>query len=155
MPETDDARDWEKISPLLNGAIAGLGQSDRDAVVLRFFQNKSHAEIGGVLGVSEDAAKTRLWRALKRLRAKLNGSGIVMNASALAGTLAKHALIKAPAIAGVGGGILNPSLEVKIIAEGAVRTMKLIKLKLAGIVTAALVGPAERAYGRLSAAARR
>ena len=32
---------WEQLAPLLDEAIGQLGKADRNAVVLRFFQNKS------------------------------------------------------------------------------------------------------------------
>jgi RNA polymerase sigma factor (sigma-70 family) len=35
---------WEEIAPLLDEAMARLGNTDRDAVLLRFFENKSLAE---------------------------------------------------------------------------------------------------------------
>ena len=45
-----------------------LGQKDHDALVLRFFENKTFAEVGATLGASEDAAKMRVNRALEKLR---------------------------------------------------------------------------------------
>src|ERR1035437_8678433 len=33
---------WERMSPLLDEALASLGETDRQAVLLRFFENKSH-----------------------------------------------------------------------------------------------------------------
>ena len=41
---------WEQIAPLLDEAMAKLGDKDRDAVLLRFFENKSLAEVGATLG---------------------------------------------------------------------------------------------------------
>ena len=32
---------WEQMSPLLDEALATLGETDRQAVLLRFFENKS------------------------------------------------------------------------------------------------------------------
>jgi RNA polymerase sigma factor (sigma-70 family) len=43
-----------------------LSQTDRDAVVLRFLEEKSLADIGQALGLSEDAARKRVQRALER-----------------------------------------------------------------------------------------
>src|ERR1019366_411143 len=51
---------WNQIVPLLDGAMEQLGQKDHDAVVLRFFENKTFAEVGANLGASEDAAKMRV-----------------------------------------------------------------------------------------------
>src|SRR5581483_9080007 len=54
--ETTPAADstWEHIAPLLDEAMAGLGEQDRNAVLLRFFENKSLAEVGAALGANED-----------------------------------------------------------------------------------------------------
>ena len=37
--------------------MARLRQTDRDAVVLRYFENKSLREVGGALGLQERAAQ--------------------------------------------------------------------------------------------------
>ena len=50
---------WEQMSPLLDEALATLGEKDRQAVLLRFFENKSLAEVGNSLGVGEDTARKR------------------------------------------------------------------------------------------------
>lgn len=52
-------------------AIGRLHGTERDAVVLRFVQNLSLAEVGAQLGISEDAARMRVQRALARLRRDL------------------------------------------------------------------------------------
>lgn len=49
-------------------ALDALGGPEREAVVLRFVQGLSLAEVGRAQGVSEDAARMRVNRALKRLR---------------------------------------------------------------------------------------
>ena len=53
---------WKQIAALLDTAIAGLNETDRHAVVLRFIYGKSMKEVGAVLGGSEGAAKLRLHR---------------------------------------------------------------------------------------------
>ena len=62
------AETWNQIAPLLDGAMEQLGQKDHDALVLRFFENKTFAEVGAALDASEDAAKMRVNRALEKLR---------------------------------------------------------------------------------------
>ena len=37
---------WERVAPLLEGAMDTLPDKDRNAVVLRFFEGKSLAEVG-------------------------------------------------------------------------------------------------------------
>jgi RNA polymerase sigma factor (sigma-70 family) len=88
---------WMQIAPLLEDAMAKLGEKDRDAVVLRFFQGKSLQEVGTALGATEDAAKMRLHRALEKLRKFFSQRGVTLSAAALAAVLAANSSIAAPA----------------------------------------------------------
>jgi len=63
-----EAEVWRQIAPQLDDAMARLGDRDRNAIVLRFFENKNLREVGVALGASEDAAKMRVNRALEKLR---------------------------------------------------------------------------------------
>src|SRR5271170_8467329 len=56
----EPAETWNQIAPLLDGAMEQLGQKDHDALILRFFENKTFAEVGASLGASEDTAKMRV-----------------------------------------------------------------------------------------------
>ena len=67
-----------EAEPLLNHAIADLGGKDRDAILLKFFQGSSMSEVATVLGVSENAAKQRVWRAVEKLRQWFAARGLVM-----------------------------------------------------------------------------
>src|SRR5262245_38599210 len=58
----------QEIESVLDEAMGSLGQLDRDAVILRYFENKSLQEVGAALGSSEDAAQKRLVRAVEKLR---------------------------------------------------------------------------------------
>jgi RNA polymerase sigma factor (sigma-70 family) len=60
----------------LDQAIACLPDADRQAVFLRFYEDKSMAEIGVMLGINEVAAKKRVSRALRRLRELMARRGI-------------------------------------------------------------------------------
>src|SRR5262249_11419367 len=55
---------WERVAPVLDDALAQLGEVDRGAVLLHYFQNKRLREVGLALGISEDAAQKRVTRAL-------------------------------------------------------------------------------------------
>ncbi|HSY74854.1 MAG TPA: sigma-70 family RNA polymerase sigma factor, partial [Dongiaceae bacterium] len=78
---------WTQIAPILDDAISKLGQRDRDAIVLRFFQNKSLNEIGAALGASENAAKMRVNRALEKLRKFFTKRGLVLTTTIIAGAV--------------------------------------------------------------------
>src|SRR5688572_29574286 len=51
------ASDWTHIEPLLDEAMHALDDTDRTAVLLRYFENKSLREVGATLGTSENAAR--------------------------------------------------------------------------------------------------
>ena len=59
---------WEELSPHLDEALNQLNEDDRQALLLRFFGRKTMRDLGIALGVSEDAAKMRVSRAVDRLR---------------------------------------------------------------------------------------
>src|SRR6185295_2345202 len=59
-----NAADWTQIEPLLDEAMHALGDTDRTAVLLRFFENKSLREVGQTLGTTDDAARKRVNRAI-------------------------------------------------------------------------------------------
>src|SRR6202021_1855453 len=68
LKEPEDDLAWLQIAPLLDEALGKLGDRDRNAILLRFFEGKSLAEVGVAAGTSEDAAKMRVNRALEKLR---------------------------------------------------------------------------------------
>ncbi len=85
------------IEPLLDEAVASLGEEDRRAVILRFFENRSLREVGDILGASEAAAQKRVRRALEQLRAYFGKRGVVLGAAAIATQLSVQAVVPAPA----------------------------------------------------------
>lgn len=87
---------WLQIAPLLDEAIASLGEQDRHAVVLRFFQNKSFSEVGAALGASEEAAKMRVNRALEKLRKMFSKRGVTLTGAAIAGAVSANAIQTVP-----------------------------------------------------------
>ncbi len=56
---------WDQLAPLLDEAMASLGETDRNALALRFFENKTAPEIAAALNVNEEAAQKRVTRALE------------------------------------------------------------------------------------------
>lgn len=89
---------WPQIAPLLDTAMAGLNQTDRHAVVLRFFDGKSMAEIGAALGANEDAIKKRVGRALAKLQKYFSRRGIDSTTDTLAQTISANSVQAAPAL---------------------------------------------------------
>jgi RNA polymerase sigma-70 factor (ECF subfamily) len=60
----------EEIGRLLD-AVATLPPADRELIGLRYGSGLDSAEVAETLGISEGSVRTRLWRALRRLRGVL------------------------------------------------------------------------------------
>jgi len=134
---------WPQIAPLLDDALAKLGGKDRDAIVLRFFENKNLREVGTALGASEDAAKMRVNRALEKLRNIFHKRGVTLTSAAIAGTVSANSVQAAPV--GLAATISATAVKSSAVAastltlvKGALKIMAWTKAKTA-IVTAAVV----------------
>ena len=91
------APDWTHVEPFLDEAMHTLDETDRAAVLLRYFENKSFREVGQTLGTSDDAAQKRVSRAVERLREFLSKRGVAVGASGLVVLIAANAVQAAPA----------------------------------------------------------
>jgi hypothetical protein len=74
-----------------------LDDTDRAAVLLRYFENKSLREVGATLGTSEDAAQKRVSRAVERLHEFFSKRNVTIGASGLAVLISANAVQAAPA----------------------------------------------------------
>lgn len=90
----DDA--WRRTAPLLDEALSRLGETDRNAILLRFFNNESLKGVGTKLGLSEEAAKKRVARAIEHLRGFFARRGFTVSAAVLASVLTANAVKAAP-----------------------------------------------------------
>ena len=87
---------WKTIAPYLDEALGLLSESDRDAVMLRYFERKSAEGMAQVLGISSEAAQKRVNRAVDRLREYLAQRGITSTATGLAILVEAHAVAATP-----------------------------------------------------------
>jgi len=87
---------WLEIAPHLDVAMSALTESDRNAIVLRFFENKSLRDVGEALGVSEEATKKRVQRALERLRTYFAKRGVISTTVIIAGLISANSVQSAP-----------------------------------------------------------
>ncbi len=127
--EPASAGEWENLRPLLDAAMHELKAADREAILLRYFENQPFAAVGVKLGLNENAARMRVERALERLRAVFAKRGIVAT-SALAAVISANAVQFAPA------GMAATLTTASIISAGTgtFTLMKILtstKLKLA------------------------
>ncbi len=87
---------WETLKPVLDSALHELDESDRELILLRYFENRPWQDVGQSAGISDEAARKRIDRALEKLRAVLVRRGISA-VSSLAATISAHAVQAAPA----------------------------------------------------------
>jgi uncharacterized protein (TIGR03435 family) len=114
---------WAQIAPHIDSALAKLGDKDRTAILLRYFEDRSFSELGQALGTSEGGAKMRVSRALGKLRNLFSKQGITLTAATLASVITANSAQAAPAA-------VAQALPSLAIAKGAA----------AGASTIALVG---------------
>jgi RNA polymerase sigma factor (sigma-70 family) len=145
MQGVEMSHDWGRIQRGLDEALSQLGQTDRDAVLLRFFEQCSLKDVGSALGMEEDTARKRVSRALEKLRLLLAKRGITTTSDALSSALTTHAVQIAPA--GLAAGILATSLTAGSAAAAGTSTfMELltmttkVKATVAALAVAATVG---------------
>ncbi len=94
-PEAADA--WQDLAPVLDEAMATLGEVDRGAVLLRYFKNCSLRQVGRALGTSEDTAQKRVSRAVEKLRTFIwRKRGLALSGVALTSLISTHAAQFAP-----------------------------------------------------------
>lgn len=78
-----DGFTWSEIEPVLNASLKSLSSEDQNAVLLRYFQNRSLKEVGTALNISEDAARMRIARALEKMRRHFRQHGLLLTAFSL------------------------------------------------------------------------
>ena len=150
---------WEQMSPLLDDVMGCLGEQDRNAIVLRFFENRTPQEMAATLKLNEVTARKRVSRALEKLRKSFARRGVVSTTAVIAAAISAHSVKAAPAgivkagtaIAIAKGGTASASLMGLI--KGTVWRMAWPQVKpvaLAGVVllfgTAATVDSLQSAH---------
>lgn len=129
--ESDAA--WERIAPLLDEALVQLGDRDRDALALRYFDQRSFREIGQALGVTDDTAQKRVTRALDKLRAYFEQHGAKIPAATFAAALAGNCVQAAPvglaATLTVTAASALTGATLSALAQAAVEAIAWLRLK--------------------------
>jgi hypothetical protein len=139
---------WQEFSPLLDEAMNRLGQTDRDALLLRYFENRSLREVGAALGTNEESARKRVTRGLDKLRAYFSKRGVSSTTAIIAGAISSNAVQAAPAelarattaVAIVKGAAASSSTLTLI--KGASKLMAWTKTQIAIVVGAAVLATA-------------
>jgi len=121
--ETDVA--WERLSPLLDEALARLSAKDSDAVVLRYFERRNFKQIAQNLGTTEDGAQKRVTRAVEKLRACFIKRGLMLSSANIATAITVHGVQAAPAHL--------PATVMAAVKSGAALTGSISVLVKAGL----------------------
>ncbi len=136
ISETAPDTDWNKLRPVLDEVMHELKEADREAILLRYFENRAFAEIGAKIGLNENAARMRVERALEKLRAVFLRRGIAAT-TALASVISANAVQIAPA------GLAATLTSTSLAAAGTgtltflkLMTMTKLKLGLSALVVA-------------------
>ncbi len=144
LNETTTEEAWTQLAPLLDDALNDLGEADRTALVLRYFENKSAAEIAQALRMKEDAAQKRVVRALEKLRARLLKRGVTLTATVIASAVAANSVQAAPvglvvkvAALAAKGSII--SITLKTLVKGTMKMMNYSKIKTAIAIGAGIL----------------
>jgi hypothetical protein len=121
-----------------------LGQHDHDALVLRYFENRSLEEVGQAMGIGERAAQKRISRALEKLRRVFGKNGVKATAAIIAGAISTHSVQAAPA--GLAATISSTAIQgttvaasTLTLAKGTLYIMSWMKAKTAAVVGAGAV----------------
>ena len=141
--ETTEPTDpiWQQMAPLLEEGMARLGDADRNALLLRYFENRSLRDLGTALGTSEDTAQKRVSRAVEKLRVFFAKRGVILSAVVIPAALSAHAVQAAPA------GIVSvsvlkgatASVSTTTLLHETLRWMTWMQLKNGAIVGAGVV----------------
>ncbi len=70
-----------ELAQHVEGAISRLGDTDRDIILMRHYEQLSNGEIAAALGLTEPAASMRYLRAIRRLRELLDSDAAASSAS--------------------------------------------------------------------------
>jgi len=139
---------WAQLEPLLDEAMASLGETDRAVLALRYFENQTAAEIGRTLKLNEEAAKKRVNRALEKLHRFFTKRGISSTTAVIAGEISAHSLQAAPVglakavtLVAMTKGVAASGSTLTLI-KGALKIMAWIKMKTAVVIAAAVLAAA-------------
>ena len=120
-PHETDASAWEKIAPLLDEAMGALAETDRSAVLLRYFENRTSKEIGVALRMNEETARKRVNRALEKLRQFFAKRGVTVSGATLSGALSTHSIQPISAV-------MTKTISAVAIANGATASTSTVTL---------------------------
>ena len=142
---------WRDLRPVLDEEVGRLPERYRLAIILCYFQGRTHAQAARELGCPRGTVAVRLHRAKELLRRRLTRRGLALSAAALALLTAErtasaavpaalvHTVVKAAVLFAAGKAVAGVA-SAKAVAwtQGVLRTMFFSKMKLVVAVAAAV-----------------
>ncbi len=126
--EQHDSKVWEHMKPVLDPVLDSLSASDREAVLLRFFQGASLAEVGDALNISENTATKRVARALNKMRKQFGKKGIMLTLPMLTAFLSSTSA-EAASIELAVPALLSATTAGSALADGTAKVMLISQIK--------------------------
>ncbi|SPE51351.1 RNA polymerase, sigma-24 subunit, ECF subfamily [Verrucomicrobia bacterium] len=141
----DDNSLLNSLGGVLDEGLLELRESERRALLLRFFEGGSYRQIGATLGIGEDAARKRVDKAVAQLTAFFKKRGYAVGSVAATAAALNAAAVTAPA------GLAAQAAQVALAQTGAgsfawltgwlARLLRPSKVQAVALCTALLVGP--------------
>jgi hypothetical protein len=145
---------WRELRVILHEELHRLPEKYRAPLLLCYWEGKTRDEAAAQLGVTANALKKYLERARNLLRGRLAGRGLVPSAafiglllaekgaSAVVSSLLTTSTAKAAVEFATGNGVAAgiPNTAAVALAEGALRTMRMIEWAKTGLVVIFLAG---------------
>jgi RNA polymerase sigma factor (sigma-70 family) len=145
---------WKHIEPLLDMALASLGENDHNAIVLRYLEGQNFKNISTALGTTEAGAKMRVNRALEKLRKFFSQRGLTCSAALIAAAISANSIQAAPlglavsTTVAVTNGMTNTASTATLLKE-TLKIMTWTKLKttiVLGGIAVLIAGTATAVY---------
>ncbi len=142
---TGSANVKSEAEDLLDDALAKLSERDRTVILCRFFEERSLRDVGLAMGISEDAAKQRVLRAVEKLRAYFARQGLAVPSAVVTASLsgavrpATPGLLDAVVSAATKGAVpMHPGI-FKSMAGGTLIKGAAAALAIGGMVAVSIV----------------
>ncbi|PWU18372.1 MAG: hypothetical protein C5B50_09295 [Verrucomicrobia bacterium] len=143
---TQTSDETEQVGPLVDEALAGLSNRDRQIVLARYFDEKSFPEIALATGAGEEATKKRLQRALEKMRGNLRARGVVIGIGALGTAMARlnaqalPAGLSAGAVSSMALKTASGAIAFSALTRGTIEIVRWTKIKTASAAAVAVIG---------------
>jgi RNA polymerase sigma factor (sigma-70 family) len=140
LPDGDPEAVWARLAPHIDAELATLSADDRAALVLKYFEKRSVRSIATELGLSEDATRKRIDRALEKMRRRLKKKGLSLASGAALAALLPQALVAPPAGLAVSVTTAAVAAAAAGVAGGSATAVSWLVARLGGPGTAAAAG---------------